>query len=122
LYDISGNGGNSAIIGKPVYRGPEGSCDCFIRRLVGALLGPPEGVSYGEYEVEDIGRMTGWISGGLGGTLHVEMTARALDSPEGGSSVAHHNHLGGGHNLATVAHNMDILGLGWWLVVNCVSC
>jgi len=33
-----------------------------------------------------------------------------------------HNRLGGGHILVTVAHNLDIVGLRWWLVGYCVSC
>jgi hypothetical protein len=38
-------------------------------------------------------------------------------------SQTHHNHLGEGHILATVAHSLDIISLHWWLVVNCcLSC
>jgi hypothetical protein len=51
------------------------------------------------------------------------MTALLLGTAAGESFETRHNHLGGGHILATVAHNLDIVGLSWWLVVNCcVSC
>jgi len=50
------------------------------------------------------------------------MTALVLESAEGGTFQTHHNHLGGGHMLAMVAHNFDIIALCWWLVVNCVLC
>ena len=50
----------------------------------------------------------------------LEMTAHDLEFEEGGTFETHHNHLGGGRILATVARNLDILGLRWWLVVNCV--
>jgi hypothetical protein len=55
--------------------------------------------------------------------VKLEMMALVLESEEGGTFETHHNHLGAGHILATVVHNMeDILGLRWWLVANCVSC
>jgi len=45
-----------------------------------------------------------------------------LKTAEGGTFESRHNCLGGGHILATVAHNLDMLGLRWWLVANCVAC
>ena len=50
------------------------------------------------------------------------MTALALRTAAGESFETCHNRLGGGHILATVAHNLDIVGLRWWLVGKCVSC
>ena len=47
--------------------------------------------------------------------------AIGLNPAEGGTFETRHNRLGGGHILAFVAHNLHILGLRWWLVVNCVS-
>jgi len=54
--------------------------------------------------------------------VRLEMMALVLESADGVTFETHHNHLGGGHILATVAHNLEILGLGWWLVGNIVSC
>ena len=54
--------------------------------------------------------------------MHLEMMALVLMTGEGGTFETHHNRLGRGHILATVAHNMGILNLRCWLVVNCVSC
>jgi len=50
------------------------------------------------------------------------MTALVLESMEGGTFEPRHNHLGGSHILATVTHDLHIIGLRWWLVANCVSC
>ena len=78
--------------------------------------------------VEDFGpkMLADWLDGFLpvleALSVHLEMTALVLESAEGGTFETHHNHLGGGHILATVAHNFDILGLCWWLVANCMSC
>jgi len=49
---------------------------------------------------------------------HLEMTFLVLESAEGGTFETHYNHLGGHHILATVAHNLEILGGHWWLVGN----
>jgi len=50
------------------------------------------------------------------------MTALVLGTAAGETMETRHNRLRGGHLLATVAHNMDIIGLCWWSVENCVSC
>jgi len=56
-------------------------------------------------------------------SVHLEMTALVLVTAAGATFETRHNHLGGGHILATVAHNLEIGGLRWCLVVNCcVSC
>jgi len=39
------------------------------------------------------------------------MMALVLESAEGGTFETQHYHLGGGHILATEAHNFDILAL-----------
>jgi hypothetical protein len=48
--------------------------------------------------------------------VHLGMMALVLESAEGGTLETHHNHLGGGHLLAMVAHKVDILALYWWLL------
>jgi len=54
---------------------------------------------------------------------HFEMTALVLDTATGETFETHHNRLGAGHILATVAHHLDIYCLPWWLVANCcMSC
>jgi hypothetical protein len=53
--------------------------------------------------------------------VQLEMMALVGESVERRLFETHHNHLGAGHILATVAHDLDILGLHWWLVANCVS-
>ena len=50
------------------------------------------------------------------------MTALVFNSAEGEPFETHNSKLGGGHILATVAYNLHLLGLHWWLVANCVSC
>jgi hypothetical protein len=55
-------------------------------------------------------------------SVHLEMTAFVLGTAEGGTFEARHNHLGAGHILATVAHNLHILRLCFWLVAHYVSC
>jgi hypothetical protein len=55
--------------------------------------------------------------------VHLELTALVLGTAAGETFETCHNRLGGGHMLATVAHNLDIIGLYWRLVANCcVSC
>jgi len=44
-------------------------------------------------------------------SVHLEMTALVLETPVGGTFETHHNHLGAGHILATVAHDLHIIGL-----------
>jgi len=44
-------------------------------------------------------------------SVHLEITALILETAEGGTFESCHNHLGAGHILATVAHNLDIVGL-----------
>jgi len=51
-----------------------------------------------------------------------EMTAFVLEFAVGGSFETQQNPLYGGHILAMVAHNLNILALHWWLIANCVSC
>jgi len=46
--------------------------------------------------------------------VHLEMTVLVLGFLERGAFVTRHNHLGAGHILTTVAHNVDILGLRLW--------
>ena len=46
--------------------------------------------------------------------VHLEVMALVLGTAEGGTFETRHNHLGAGHNLATVAHNLDVLGLRCW--------
>jgi len=55
-------------------------------------------------------------------SVHLEMMDLVLCTAEGGTFETRHNHLGAGHILATVAHNLDIVGLHCWEVANCVSC
>jgi len=43
------------------------------------------------------------------------MTALGLETAAGETFETCHNHLGGGHILAMVAHTLDIVGLHWWL-------
>lgn len=54
--------------------------------------------------------------------VQLGMIALVLKTVEGGTLETCHNHLGGGHFLATVAHNLEMLGLRWRLVVTCASC
>jgi len=54
--------------------------------------------------------------------VHLEMTALALRTAAGETFETRNNRLGGGHILAMVAHNLDIVGLPWWIVGNCVLC
>lgn len=54
--------------------------------------------------------------------VHLEMRALVLESMEGGIFDTQHNHVGGGHILVTAAHSLNIVGLDWWLVANCVLC
>jgi hypothetical protein len=48
------------------------------------------------------------------------MTALVLGTAEAGTFETRHNHLGAGHILAKVAHNLHILVLCCWHVGNCV--
>jgi len=52
-----------------VFCGSAGSWNVFIGRLIGGLLGAPEGGSGGGLGMEDVGRLTVWLSGSPGGTL-----------------------------------------------------
>ena len=54
--------------------------------------------------------------------MHLEITALVLGTGAEETFETGHNRFGGGHILATVAHNMDIVGLRWWLVGKCVLC
>lgn len=55
-------------------------------------------------------------------SVNLEMTALVPESVEGGTFETPHTHHGGHHNIATVAHNLKILRLGMWLVMNWASC
>jgi len=46
--------------------------------------------------------------------VHLEMTALVLETAEGGTFETRHNRLGACYILATVAHNLDIVGLCCW--------
>jgi hypothetical protein len=46
--------------------------------------------------------------------VYLEMTARVLRTAERGTFETCHNPLGAGHIFATVAHNLEILGLRCW--------
>jgi hypothetical protein len=50
--------------------------------------------------------------------MHTEITAFVLGTAAGKHVETRHNHLGGRHIFATVAHNLDIGSLCWWLVAN----
>jgi len=90
---------------------------------MGGRSGAPEGGPGGGVELEDVGRLTGLFPAVLKAlSVHLEMTGLALGTAAGEPFETRHNSLGGGHILATVAHNLDIVGLCWWLVGNCVSC
>jgi len=87
------------------------------------LPGAPEGGPGGEVGLEDVGRLTELFPGSTAGTLG----AHGDDGPCSGNCCwgtfkPHHNRLGGSHILASVAHILDIIGLHWWLVGNCVPC
>ena len=47
-------------------------------------------------------------------SVHLGMTALVLETAEGRIFETCHNDLGAGFILATVAHNVDILGLRCW--------
>jgi hypothetical protein len=44
-------------------------------------------------------------------SVHIEMAVVVLGTGKGGTFETHHNHLGAGYFVATVAHNLDIFGL-----------
>jgi len=54
-------------------------------------------------------------------SVHLEMTAMVLRTAGGETFDTRHSRLGGGHILATVAHNLDNIGLRSWLVGNWMS-
>ena len=54
-------------------------------------------------------------------SVHLETMAVVLMYTVRGTFETHHNHLGGSHILAMVAHVRDILCLHRWLVVSSVS-
>jgi len=54
--------------------------------------------------------------------VHLEMMDRVLGTAAAETFETRHNHLAGGHIFGTVAHSLDLVGLCWWLVGNCVSC
>jgi len=86
----------------------------FVGRLISGHLGGPEGGSGGGLGLEDVAQLTGWFLTVLEAqSVHLEISAPVLGSVEGGTFVTHHHHLGGGHILTTVAHNLDIVGLRW---------
>lgn len=82
---------------------------------MGRLPGSQEAGPGGEVELGDVGRLTGLFPCGPGGTLAAwVMTPLVLVTVVGGTLETHYNHLGGGHVLATKAHNLEIRGLHWW--------
>jgi len=55
--------------------------------------------------------------------VHLQMSAHVLGTAVGETFETRYDFLGGGHILPTVAHNLEPVGLIWWLVANCcVSC
>jgi hypothetical protein len=55
--------------------------------------------------------------------VHLVTSALVLGTAAGETIETCHNRLGGGNILAMVAHNLDTVGLRWWLVaICCVSC
>jgi hypothetical protein len=54
--------------------------------------------------------------------VHLGVIALVLKTVEGGTLQTCHNPHGAGHILATVALNLEILGLYWRLGVTCASC
>ena len=91
---------------------------------MGGLPRAQEGGPGGAVELEDVGQLLDCFPAVLEAlSVHPEMKALVLGTAAGERFETCHNRLGGGHILATVAHNLDIVGLQWWLVVNCcVSC
>jgi len=53
---------------------------------------------------------------------YLELPVRVLGTSAWETFETLHNLIGGGHILATVAHNVDIVGLCLWFVGNWVSC
>jgi len=51
-------------------------------------------------------------------SVHLVMSALVLEAAEGGTFETRHTHLGGGRILASLAHNLELVGLHRWLVVN----
>jgi len=111
------------MLATSVFRGSAYSWNRSIGRLIGGLLGAPEGGSGRRLELHDVGRLAGGFSGGPGGTLSGPGDdGLVLESAAGVTFDTHHNHIGGGFILAKLAYNLDILALPWWRVANCVSC
>ena len=53
--------------------------------------------------------------------MHLAITALDLRTAEKTTFDTCHYCLGGGHILATVSHNVEILGLHWWSVADYIS-
>jgi len=83
---------------------------------MGGLTGAPAGGASGGVELEYVGRLTGLFLAVLEAlSVHMEITALVLGTAAGETLETHHNHLGGGHMLTSVASDFVIVGLRWWL-------
>ena len=51
--------------------------------------------------------------------MHLVTTALVLETAAGETIETRHNRHGGGNIVATMAHNLDTVGLRWLLVANC---
>jgi len=114
----------STILTTSGSRSSRSARNLFLRRTMGCPPGAPALGPSGGIELEEVGRLTGMFPGSPGGIPSVPGDdSRFAGYCCRGSFEIHHIHLGGCHILATVAHNVEIIGLPWWLVVNCcVSC
>jgi hypothetical protein len=70
VIGISGNGGNYDILATSVFCGSAAGRNCFDGRLMGGLPQAPEVGEGGGFQHEDVGRLSGLVPGGPGGTLH----------------------------------------------------
>lgn len=122
LWEISGNWSKCTILATSVFGCSAGGWNLFIARLMGGHPGTLNWGPSGKAERDDVCRLTGLFNSSPEDTLG----APGDDSPcsgicSGGTLETCHNHLVGGNILASVAHNLDIVGLSGWLVVNLVS-
>ena len=83
------------------------------------MAGVQDGGPRGRFGQEVVGRLPWWFYGTLGGTLSAPWDQGPRpESSRGGTFEICYNYLCRGHILDTVAHNIAILGLRWWWVVN----
>ena len=96
-----------------------GSWNLFVLRLRGVSQLHSKDLQLVKYSWK---MLADWVGGFLAvleaRLVHLEVTTVLLDTAVGGSFGTCHSHLGEGHILATVAHNLEIFGLRWWLVAN----